>query len=270
VITPEHIYQGSSGVNTVTVIAAFNSTAALEIGFRMPSGIETGYKPMIYSQSLENGLASAWTYTLPYSVTSEAGIVRTSINVVSSGNRTSYLVNIPIEESNLPEPPETPDEDTYALLLQYYAQLSAFAANVFLVDFTVDTETGVGTKHYSDGTTATVQLPTGGGSGGEAAPYPGLTILSFTAENWDDGELAFTPTQTGQSSNAYMAQVERVSGESYEVAANKIFKGSDGSLLMSDVTTPFAGRIVISGQVSADLATVLEAIDAELVDILGV
>ncbi len=133
-----------------------------------------------------------------------------------------------------------------------------------LVDFTVDPETGVGTKFYSNGTTATVNFPTGGGGGGPSGP--GLTVLTFDADTWVDGELAFSSVQTGQTNNSFISIVERAAGSGYEQTANKVFKGSDGSILLSDVMTPFAGRVLIAGQINTDIAGISAALEA----ILGV
>lgn len=123
--------------------------------------------------------------------------------------------------------------------------------NKIIADFTVNPETGVGTKYYTDGTTSLVHYPVG--TGGGTSPSPSwLQILTFNPEHFVEGELGFSALQTGQTNNEYIVAIDRLDEQSgeftgYRQTANSAFKGSDGSLLISGINEPFAGRILLVG-----------------------
>ena len=114
-----------------------------------------------------------------------------------------------------------------------------------LLDFTVNPNTGVGTKYFSDGTTATVQFPIGGETAGEVVGTP-LTSITFLASQFINGELAITPMQTGYNDSNFIIAVEALQGDGYIQTANNAFKGSDGSVLLS-YNVAFDGRILLFG-----------------------
>lgn len=115
-----------------------------------------------------------------------------------------------------------------------------------LLDFTVNSNTGIGTKYFSDGTTATVQFPIGGGSAEEVAGTP-LTSITFLASQFVDGELAISPMATGYTDNNFIVSVEeKALTNGYIQTANNVFKGTDGSILLS-YNEPFDGRILLFG-----------------------
>lgn len=112
-----------------------------------------------------------------------------------------------------------------------------------LWDFTVNSETGVGTKYYTDGTTATVDYPVV--EGGAVSSL--INVITFSAEHFVGGEISFSPLQTGQADNHYLAFLDRSDGEGFRQTANSVFKGSDGSALISGVAAPFDGRLLVIG-----------------------
>lgn len=126
VVSPEHIYQGSS-VNTITLLTPFPSTVAMQVGFRLPDGSVEQYKPMQYVDTVINGVAvSAYTYQLSAAITAQIGTVGIAFCALfSNGKQTSYLANIEVEKSILPELPPTPSEDVYDLILKYLQQGAA-------------------------------------------------------------------------------------------------------------------------------------------------
>lgn len=126
VVSPEHIYQGSS-VNTITLLTPFPSTVAMQVGFRLPDGSTAGYKPMQYVDTVINGVTvSAYTYQLTAAITAQIGTVGIAFCALfSNGKQTSYLANIEVEKSILPELPPAPSEDVYALILKYLQENSA-------------------------------------------------------------------------------------------------------------------------------------------------
>ena len=124
-----------------------------------------------------------------------------------------------------------------------------------LKDFTVDATTGIGTKYYNDGTTATVQFPIGGG--GTLFESAAVTILTFTTSSWvqeDDGtySLAYSSTNTGFTDNEYIANLAEATTENevtgYLNRADTYFQGSDGSILIEGIETPFNGRLILLGK----------------------
>lgn len=126
VVSPEHIYQGSS-VNTITLVTPFPSTVAMQVGFRLPDGSVEQYKPMQYVDTVINGVAvSAYTYQLSAAITAQIGTVGIAFCALfSNGKQTSYLANIEVEKSILPELPPTPSEDVYDLIIKYLQENSA-------------------------------------------------------------------------------------------------------------------------------------------------
>jgi len=308
-VTPEHIYQGSTQVNQIEVIAPYDNLTAMSIAFSLPNGTATTYMPMLYPTTQPYSLQGlfAWNYSIPYAVTENEGTVGIVINAVgSTGNRTSYQVSFLVETSILPEPPAEPEADTWELLLQYY-QLNAsqiadhetristneadianleprVTANetdidtlqfemaqaqidiielqdeVLLNDFTVDIETGVGTKYYNDGTTATVQFP----SSGSTVFGNNLTVITFTADSFVGGELAFSKLITGQDSNKFIVAVDKENTEDivgFNQLNVEVFKGSDGSILVSGVVEPFDGRLLLT----TDKCSIQEIVNAYIV-----
>lgn len=142
-ITPERIYQGSSNVTDVTVVAPFPATTAMQIGFILPNGLYwtnstdgSRYSPMEQVEQSMNEEVSVWHYTLPGSVTKQMGDLYVAINAVTAqgdkvlGNKTSYMCKVQIEESVLPDLPEEPDPSVDDLLLLYIARLDARTVNV--------------------------------------------------------------------------------------------------------------------------------------------
>lgn len=275
-VVPEHVYQGSNNVIAIDVVAPYPNSTALEIAFTLPNYEKTIYYPMSYVTAVVSGdvTASAWEFVLPNTITQYAGTVLISINAIGArGNKTSYQVNFNVEPSILPELPPEPTPDVYEILLRYIQQnsqniieldkrvtdLENITVRKVLRDFTVNSVTGEGVKYYTDGTTATVQFPTGGTPPSVQTNW--ITILTFDTNDFNvDNELAFSAEQTGFKNNNYIASLERFGTADYEVGnettatthlgswqtANTFFKGLDGSIYMQ-FNKPFRGRLVLLG-----------------------
>lgn len=133
-----------------------------------------------------------------------------------------------------------------------------------LSDFTIG-EDGSGIKYYSDGSTAGIRFPSGAG-GGETVKTDWLRVLAFTEDSFikdADGSysVAFASGQTGFTDSNYIALLDQSGEKTYEAGqetaaskrqgyaqlADTFFKGSDGSLLLSGIGTPFAGRLILLG-----------------------
>lgn len=276
-VVPERIFQGTNNVIAIDVIAPYAPTTALEIAFTLPNREQTSYMPMTYVTAVTSGAitASAWEYVLQSNVTEYEGTVLVSINAISNnGNKTSYAVSFNVERSILPDLPPAPTPDVYQLLLQYVQQnsiniikldkrmtdLENIAVRKVLRDFTVNDESGEGIKYYSDGTTATVQFPTGGGTA-PTMRSEWLKVITFSESDFNaDNELAFSPQQTGFDNAEYLALLDRSDTADYEEGgetvpavhngfwqtANSFFKGTNGSIYMQ-FNKPFSGRLVLLG-----------------------
>lgn len=275
-VVPEHVYQGSNNVIAIDVIAPYPNSTALEIAFTLPNWEKTIYYPMSYVTAVISGnmTASAWEFVLPNTITQYEGNVLISINAIGSrGNKTSYQVNFNVEPSILPELPPAPTPDVYEILLRYIQQNSQNIVDLdkrvtdlenttvrkVLRDFTVNSITGEGVKYYTDGTTATVQFPTGGTVPPVQSNW--LQTITFSANDFNvDNEIAFSAEQTGFTDNRYIVSLERFGTADYETGdettpskhagywqtANTFFKGSDGSIYMQ-FNKPFSGRLVMLG-----------------------
>lgn len=281
IVSPENIYQGST-VSEITLLTPFPSTTSMSVGFVMPDGTTLTAQPMSYTQTIVDGQSvTAYTYTLPYTVTEQAGEVQMAFAALfTNGTQTSYLAKFEVQESVLPTPPAQPDEDTYELILQYVQtlqndyinldarveKLEAVTVGKTLTDISVVNENGTLyiTKYYSDGTTAVITAPAGSGGIGTAK---GITVLTFTADSWVNTaelnetpvyELAFTAQNTGADSADYIVEIDvpqtytyehnettPTAQAGYEGILSGYFKGSDGSLLLTQINTPFAGRALI-------------------------
>lgn len=136
-ITPEHIYQGSNNVTDITVVAPFSPDTAMGIGFILPNGRywtnDDGvrYMPMEFAEQSVNRNVSAWHFALPDSVTAVMGDLYIAFNAVTiTGNTTSYMCKVQIEESVLPNDAPPPDMSVYDYLKMYLARLDGRTKNV--------------------------------------------------------------------------------------------------------------------------------------------
>lgn len=297
IVSPENIYQGNT-VSEITLLTPFPSTTSVSVGFIIPDGTTLTAQPMSYTQTIVDGQSvTAYTYTLPYIVTEQAGEVQMAFAALfSNGTQTSYLAKFEVQESVLPTPPEQPDEDTYQLLLRYLQilqndyinldgrveKLEAVTVGKTLTDVSVVNENGTLyiTKYYSDGTTAVTTTPAGSGGIGTAK---GITVLTFTAESWTATsaigsdkvvyELAFTAQNTGADNADYIVEIDvpqtytyehnettPTAQAGYEGVLSGYFKGSDGSLLLTQINTPFAGRALIFTGDVPDSAAIQQAV----------
>lgn len=211
------------------------------------------------------------------------------VNAQTDAFNTSYSAEFTVEYSVLPSPPsdmtESDFQQLYTLLSSYYTQnvdvlqqnadlintiqgdynsvilrldtdeaniaaLQKQTSNPLLGDFTLNPQTGVGTKYYKDGTTQLFETP--------YAQYIAtvnrtdfLTAVTFTASNWteqSDGtySLNLTSAQTGRTNDLYVAVLDSTNADTdaQSQLADAIVKNADGSISINGITTPFAGRIV--------------------------
>ncbi len=137
VVTPERVFQGSDNVTEITAIAPYSADTRLEIGFILPDGLYwtnsdgARYVPMEFAAKDNDKNVTAWSFTLPFSVTEQVGKVKIAINATTTtGNTTSYLCEFTVEESVLPNKPPAPDASVYDYLSLYLSRLDGRTANV--------------------------------------------------------------------------------------------------------------------------------------------
>ncbi len=137
VVTPERVFQGSDNVTEITAIAPYSADTRLEIGFILPDGLYwtnsdgVRYVPMEFAAKDNDKNVTAWSFTLPFSVTEQVGKVKIAINATTTtGNTTSYLCEFIVEESVLPNKPPAPDPSVYDYLSLYLSRLDGRTANV--------------------------------------------------------------------------------------------------------------------------------------------
>ncbi|MBR2333871.1 MAG: hypothetical protein IKA59_00830 [Clostridia bacterium] len=252
---------------------------------------ENGFKTYLWGIKADNeGIVK----DLLGNVTQDVGEVGVSVrqtNTVTGEVVASYTASFNVEYSARPIPPSEATTDDIATLLDllnaYYAQnqnlidsigryninervseveekvetleekvetLEEKTAVPVLVNITTDLETGIGTKYYSDGTTATFQIAT---DVTVVNRNDFLTEVSFaTTSNWqldDDGTyfIAFSPQTLDRTNNKCMAVIDKLDGNGVFQTGNGVFKGSDGTIILRGVTTPFDGKLLVLGGGSA-------------------
>lgn len=280
-VVPSPVYQGSSLAGSLYLVAPFPPTNGVSVAFTLANGDYTTEYAMTSISELEGvtdklgGEYSIWEWqTQNALVTQFAGTVTAQFKVSYNGQIVATSsVNFTVQRGVQPLPPSEPSADEWQAMLELYGSLAGRvsilennAQRKVLVDFTVNSETGAGTKYYSDGTTATVQFPTGGGET-PVIKTDFLNVLEFTADSWvaESGggySLAFGPEQTGYTDNEYFVGLEQAGSETYEAgtettpsertgyytSADTVFKGSDGSLYIT-ANAPYAGRLITIGGV---------------------
>ena len=252
-IEPQHVYQGSNNVTSVTVVAPFANSTAVEIGFILPNGLywtsEQGnrYMPMQFAGQEVIGGVSAWTYRLQGSVTELVGDLMIAINAVTAeGNTTSYLCKVQIEESVLPNLPPQPEPDVYDLIRQYLAALDGRTANVpNLVASIQKVAPNAITYTDNSGVESTPIVI----EGGETAPMPlgAASVVKIPSTAWQ-------PAESGQTVTGYKYIVTAgLHGQmrdgatandlwvSFDEADSAAFRGA-----YEDYTVDTAGNITIS------------------------
>lgn len=279
-VAPSPVYQGSSLSGSLYLVAPFPRTNAASVAFQLADGKYTESYPMTSIAELEGVTDklgdeySIWEWqTKNAFVTAKAGTVTAQFTVSYYGEIVATsAVNFTVQKGILPLPPTEPTADQWQTLIDLYGDLAGRVTDLedaeqrkVLVDFTVNSETGAGIKYYSDGTTANVQFPIGGGGGGETVRTDYLRVLSFTADSFTGNEtagyeLAFGAQQTGFDDDRFMVLLERSGKETYEAGtettpsertghytqSDTVFIGSDGSILLT-ANEAYAGRLLLLG-----------------------
>lgn len=284
-VTPEHVYQGSNNVTAVTVVAPYAATTAMQIGFVLPSGLywassdNQRYVPMTLAVQEVTTLANVWTYSLPLSVTEQMGELGIAINAITAtGNRTSYLCKVQIEESVLPDLSTTPEPGAYDILLQYLIRLDQRTENVpNLVKSIQKVASNAFTYTTNNGVTSAPIVLTG--DGGEAPiAFGAASVISIPESAWQpiygsNNEItgyrylilaaAHGQMTEGVTPNDLWVSFDEVGTSEFTGAYEDYTVNTFGDIAI-DVTTPIAMTVrVWNGKGLIDQAKYQAIIDAE-------
>lgn len=275
-ILPSPVYQGSALSGGLYFVAPLAASNGVDVAFELPSGNVTEHYPLTpVAENLPdvvNKLGSEyavweWQYSNA-EITAISGVVSAQFRVFYGEDiLATAAVNFTVQEGVEVKPDGEPTDDQWSTLVQLYSKL----ATVKMTDFTVDENTGIATKVYSNGTTATVQLPTKNNASPQQPKTKGITVLAFTKENsWTEVAnsdpkkyyIAYGASSTNQGTGNYIVQLESDGKETYlagtetvesEHSGNitlpdNVFKGSDGSLYIES-ETPYTGRVLVFSDV---------------------
>lgn len=244
---------------------------------------QDGIKAFLWSLDLATDILANVTEQV-----GKVGVSVRQVNVINNTVVASYTATFDVEYSALPYTPSeyTPadTQDLIDLLSAYYNQnqllidsikgdyesvvgrldeqgaditnlesdvvkLEGLTDKPLLINITTDVDTGVGTKYYNDGTTATFEIGTDVATSKRGNFMTEISFLS-TSLNWtqeSDGthSIVFSPATTERKDANCIVAVDRLDGTGYNQTANGVLKGSDGSLALYGVATPFDGKLLV-------------------------
>lgn len=262
-VLPSPVYQGSSLEGSLYFVAPFPATNAVDVAFVRANGDVIGKDPLTLTPvaSLPDVLNklgteyNVWEWqTSNADVTAYAGEVLMQFRVTYAGQTLATAsTSFTVQEGVIPQPVE-PSADQWDTLIELYSRLNAKVPDVFLTDIAIsepDEDNIVTvTKYYNNGTTATEEFPAGGASFSVKSEW--VKVIDFTTSAWVNAssgsgyELAFPPSQTGYSDNKFLTSLESEETGGYSTLADTVFKGSDGSVLIS-ATEKYNGRLITLG-----------------------
>lgn len=261
-ILPSPVYQGSALSGSLYFVAPFAASNAVEVAFVRANGDVIGkYGLTRVTSGLPDVLDklgtkyNVWEWQASNAdVTAYAGEVTMQFRVIYAGQTLATASTVfTVQEGVIPQPVE-PSADQWDTLIELYSRLNAKVPDVFLTDIAIsepDEDNIVTvTKYYNNGTTATEEFPAGGTSFSVKSEW--VKVIDFTTSAWVNAssgsgyEIAFPPSQTGYSDNKFLTSLESTETGGYSTLADTVFKGSDGSVLIS-ATEKYSGRLITLG-----------------------
>lgn len=261
-ILPSPVYQGSSLEGSLYFVAPFPETNAVEVAFVRANGDVIGkYGLTRVTSGLPDVLDklgteyNVWEWQASNAdVTAYAGEVAMQFRVIYAGQTLATASTVfTVQEGVIPQPVE-PSADQWDTLIELYSRLNAKVPDAFLTDIAIsepDEDNIVTvTKYYNNGTTATEEFPAGGTSFSVKSEW--VKVIDFTTSAWVNAssgsgyEIAFPPSQTGYTDNKFLTSLESTETGGYSTLADTVFKGSDGSVLIS-ATEKYNGRLITLG-----------------------
>lgn len=258
--SPENVYQGSNKANTIYVVAPFLPSAQLSVRFTLPNGEHYPETNAVYltpnGKIDTNKDFSMWTTSITNNVTAYSGTV-TAQFFVNTGNETVALqaVSIPISQGVVPNLPAVPETDIYDEILAALAVIETRLPARFIVNVTYDEDSGELTLYYNNNDTITLNFQS---TSSTAVVADWLRVVTFTENSWVEVDgtyiLALTPENTSFNDNQFIVQLEQTATEIIDnvetigksVLADNVFKGTDGTILITS-NSKYAGRILLFG-----------------------
>lgn len=273
------VFRRSNESKQLVALISYPSDCIVSANFIRADGVKPKSRRLAYTgqQEYDGEVYSAYMYELTGYQLYASGPLVVSLDIkdgetlLAVGN---FVIDVEPSESALDDEEPT-DENQFDAAIDALQKMDAWQNDRIddledkitaktLADFTVDDKTGEGVKYYSDGSTATVQFPTGG-IGTVVVRSEWLTILAFAEDSWalqSDGSyaLAFGSTQTGFNDANFMALMSRSGTETYKAGTDltaaerngfytqtdAVFIGSDGSIYMT-ANAQYGGRLVLFG-----------------------
>ncbi len=266
--SPENVYQGSNKANTIYLVAPFLPSAQVSVRFTLPNGEHYPETNAVYLTP--NGKIdtdkdfSMWITSITNNVTAYSGTV-TAQFFVNTGNETVALqaVSIPISQGVVPNLPAVPETDIYDEILAALAVIETRLPARFIVNVTYDENSGKLTLYYNDTTTVPIEIDLSRDATSTLVT-DWLRVITFTEKSWVEVDgtyiLALTPKDTTLKNDKFIVQLEQAGTEMIDnagtngnsVLADNVFKGTDGTILITS-NSKYAGRVLlIGGEVRLD------------------
>ena len=261
-VLPSPVYQGSSLEGSLYFVAPFPETNAVEVAFVRANGDVIGkYGLTRVTSGLPDVLDklgteyNVWEWQASNAdVTAYAGEVAMQFRVIYAGQTLATASTVfTVQEGVIPQPVE-PSADQWDTLIELYSRLNAKVPDAFLTDIAIsepnEDNIVTVTKYYNNGTTATEEFPAGGTSFSVKSEW--VKVIDFTTSSWVNAssgsgyEIAFPPSQTGYTDNKFLTSLESTETGGYSTLADTVFKGTDGSVLIS-ATEKYSGRLITLG-----------------------
>ena len=142
-IKPSVFYQGSTEANKIYLIAPFAISSSVSVGFTLPNMTDIPVTLMTPSTAISDTL-NTWVYDVPVALTQYVGIVKVNISITTPNGTTITLNRCQFEVKRGDEvvPPDEPEADVYATIVQALADIYANFINKVDANYT-DTENDI-------------------------------------------------------------------------------------------------------------------------------
>ena len=138
-VLPSPVYQGSNLSGSIYFVAPFSAMNGVTVAFKLPNGeytksyIMTGVSELSGVTDKFGKEYNVWEWQdRNAEVTTYAGVcsVQFSVYLPNGQLLTTARTSFEVQQGVLPEPPPTPTDDVYQLIIRYLAVLDARTANV--------------------------------------------------------------------------------------------------------------------------------------------
>lgn len=204
-VLPSPVYQGSNLSGSIYFVAPFSAMNGVTVAFKLPNGeytksyIMTGVSELSGVTDKFGKEYNVWEWQdRNAEVTTYAGVcsVQFSVYLPNGQLLTTARTSFEVQQGVLPEPPPTPTDDVYQLIIRYLAVLDARTANVpnLVADIQKVADNAFTFTNNSGVESAPIVLGNGG-----SAPIPENTAskVVIPADSWQPTYAADQTTVTG-------------------------------------------------------------------------